>query len=148
MLMNGAARRQRPLARNVKITETSTVIPAMSGPAEAEAPAGRSWRVSKAIGKTLTAISIVTVPETVGVMIRRSVGSHQASATRTRLQTIIRLANVAGPAAEIVATMIAMNMAAGQVSAMCPAPNRHSWNACNEVIAAQINIAAKTLQVK
>ena len=128
--------------------ETSKVNPAISGPTVAGVPAGRSWSVSNAIGKTLTAISIVTVPETVGVMIRRSVGSHQASATWTRLHTISKLAKVAGPAAGIVATMIAMNIAAGQVSTMWPAPNRHSWNDCKVVIAAQISIAAKTLQVK
>ena len=54
-------------------------MPAMAGPAPAGAAAGRSWTVSKAMGSTLTAISIVTVPETTGVTIRRSVGSHQAS---------------------------------------------------------------------
>ena len=91
---------------------------------------------------------MVTVPVTTGVKIRRSVGSHQASATWTTQQTTSRLAKVDGPAAEIVATMIPMNSAAGQVSTMCPAPNRHIWNACSAVIAALISSAAKTLQVK
>ena len=80
--------------------------------------------------------------------LRRSVVSHQASATCSRLQTTRRLANVAGPALDTAATMIAMNIAAGQASAMWPAPNLRSWNACNAVIAAQISIAAKTLQVR
>ena len=100
------------------------------------------------MGSTLTAISMVTAPETAGVMIRRSVGSHQASATCTRLHTTIRLANVAGPPAEIAVTMIAMNMAAGQVSTTWPAPNRPRCIACRAVMAAQISIAAKTLQVR
>ena len=126
MLVKGAIGRQRPLARNVRTTETTRVTPAISGPAVVGALSGRSWSVSNAIGNTLTAISIVTVPETVGVMIRLSVGNHRAWAIWTRLQTISRLANVAGPSAEIVATMIAMNMAAGQVSTTWPAPNRHS----------------------
>ena len=118
MLMNGATRRQRPLARSVAITETSRVMPAITGPAATGASAGRSWTASKAMGNTLTAISIVTVPETVGVTIRRSVGSHQASATWITLHTTSRLANVSGPAREIVATMIAMNIAAGQANTM------------------------------
>ena len=64
------------------------------------------------------------MPETTGVNIRRSVGSHEVSAICTKLQTTIRVANIAGPAAVIVVTMIAMNIAAGQASAMCPEPNR------------------------
>ena len=56
--------------------------------------------------------------------------------------------NVDGPAAEIVATMIPMNSAAGQVSTIWPAPNRQIWNACSAVIAALIKSAVKTLQVR
>ena len=91
---------------------------------------------------------MVTVPVTTGVKMRRSVGSHQARATWTTQQTTRRLMNVDGPTAEIVATMIPMNSAAGQVSTIWPAPNRHSWNACSAVIAALIKSAAKTLQVR
>ena len=116
--MNGATSRQRPLARRVVITETSNVIPAIAGPAIGGASAGRSWMLSNAMGSTLTAISIVTVPETTGVMIHRSVGSHQASAIWIRLQTTIRLANVDSPAMETAVTMIAMNIAAGHASTM------------------------------
>ena len=78
--MNGATRRQRPVARSVTMTETSSVTPAIAAPAPDDASAGRSWTLSNAIGSTLTAISIVTVPETTGVTMRRRVGSHQASA--------------------------------------------------------------------
>ena len=100
------------------------------------------------MGSTLTAMSIVTVPETVGVTIRRRVGSHQANATCIKLHTIIRLAKVAGPASEMVVTMIAINMAAGQVSTTWPDPNRHSCMAWKVVTAAQMSIAAKTAQVR
>ena len=136
------------MARSATITDTSSVTPAIAGPAADGAPAGRSPTLSNAMGSTLTAISIVTVPETVGVMIRRSVGSHQASAICSRLHTTMRLANVPSPAVEIVTTMIAMNIAAGQASAMWPAPNRRSWNACSAVMTAQVIIAAKTPQVR
>ena len=79
--MKGAIRRQRPLARSITMTETSRVTPAIAGPAAAWAPSGRSCTLLNAMGSTLTATSIVTVPDTVGVMMRRRVGSHQASAT-------------------------------------------------------------------
>ena len=148
MLMNGAAIRHRPLACSVRTTDASSVMPAIAGPAIDGASSGRSCTVSNAMGSTLTAMSIVTVPETTGVMIRRSVGSHQASPIWIRLQAIIRLANVAVPAAVMVVTMIAMNIAAGHESTTWPAPNRRSWNACSVVIAAQISMAAKTLQVR
>ena len=146
--MNGPAMRQAPLARSVTITETSSVTPAMAGPEAAGAPAGKSCTLSKAMGSTLTAISIVTVPVTTGVKILRRVGIHQASATWTTQHVTSSVANVDGPADETVATMIAMNSAAGQVSTTWPAPNRQAWNACNAVIAALITSAAKTDQVR
>ena len=106
MLINGATRRQRPVARSVATTETSNVTPAIAGPAAGGAPVGTSWTLSNAMGNTLTAISIVTLPETTGVKIRRSVGSHQASAIWTKLQTTIRVANIAGPAAMVVGGLV------------------------------------------
>ena len=77
--MNGATKRQRPLARNVTITETNRVAPAIAGPALTDASAGNVWTLSNAIGRMLTASSMVTVPETTGVTMRRIAGSHQAS---------------------------------------------------------------------
>ena len=62
------------------------------------------------------------------------------------LQTTNRLAKVAGPAAEIAATVIAMNIDPGQLRATWPAPNhpnRADWKA---VITPAISIPAKTLQ--
>ena len=100
------------------------------------------------MGSTLTAISMVTVPVTTGVKMRRSVGNHRASATWITQQTTTRLANVDGPAEVTVVTMSPMKSAAGQVSTMWPAPNRQNWNACNAVMAALISSAAKTLQVR
>ena len=100
------------------------------------------------MGSTLTAISMVTVPVTTGVKIRRSVGSHHASPICTTQQTTSRLANVAGPAAEMDATMIPMNRAAGDVNTTWPAPNRHAWNDCNAVTIALISSAAKTLHAR
>ena len=148
MLLNGATKRQRPLVFSATITETSSVAPAITGPADVGASAGRSSTVSNAIGSTLTAISIVTVPDTVGVTIRLNAGSHQARAICIKLQTIIRLANVASPAAVTVATMMAMNIAAGQASTTWPAPKRWNRDACNAVMPAQITMAENTLHVR
>ena len=122
--MNGATNRQRPFARRVTNTDTSKVTTAITGPALTDASAGRSCTLSNAIGRTLTAINMVTVPETTGVTIRRSAGSHHASAIWIRLQITSKLAKVSGPPAETADTMIAMNIAAGQVSTIWPAPNR------------------------
>ena len=80
ILMNGATMRQRPWTRSTTITDTSNVTAAIVGPAAGGVPAGTSWTLSKAMGRTLTAMSMVTVPATTGVMILRSVGSHQARA--------------------------------------------------------------------
>ena len=60
----------------------------------------------------------------------------------------MRLTKVAGPASEIVVTVIAINMAAGQVSTTCPAPNRHIFMAWKEVTGTQMSIAAKMAQAR
>ena len=55
------------------------VTKAMKGPQVGSAPSGTSRIRSSAMGRTDTAISMSTVPETAGVMIRRSSGSQKAS---------------------------------------------------------------------
>ncbi len=52
----------------------------MTGAATSGAPSGISSILSKATGNTTIAISMITVPETTGVMIRRSNGSQVAIA--------------------------------------------------------------------
>ena len=57
---------------------TSTVARAVSGAPAGGAAAGTSASMSKTIGITVTAISMITVPATVGVNTRRSSDSRVA----------------------------------------------------------------------
>ena len=72
--------RQVPGARSISIVDTNRVTAATNGPAATGAPSGTSVSRSKAMGRTMAAISISTVPETTGVMMRRSSGSQAATA--------------------------------------------------------------------
>ena len=72
--------RQFPGARSISIVEAKRVTAPTSGPETGDAPSGISSSRSKAMGRTMAAISMSTVPETTGVMMRRSSGSHAATA--------------------------------------------------------------------
>ena len=67
-------------ARSINIVVTTNVTAATHGPAAKVAPSGTSFIRSKAMGRTMAAISMSTVPETTGVMMRRSRGSQAANA--------------------------------------------------------------------
>ncbi len=78
--MSGAHSRHTPEARIASTAATVNVAAATDGPAASDAPSGTSFSLPTAIDMTVTAISMSAVPETTGVMIRRSSGSHAASA--------------------------------------------------------------------
>ena len=59
---------------------TSTVARALIGAATGAALSGTSFSVSNTMGMTVTAISMITVPATVGVRMRRNRESRAASA--------------------------------------------------------------------
>ena len=66
---------------------TAMVTPAVTGPAIGAAPSGTVSMRPKTMGMTVTAISMITVPATVGVMMRLSSESRDASpARRCRLR--------------------------------------------------------------
>ena len=89
--------RQRGGARSTRAVDTISVTAATHSPANAGAPSGTSLNRSKQMGSTITAISISTVPDTVGVITRRSCGSHLATPKKKRAEATIRLASIAGP---------------------------------------------------
>ena len=62
--------------RSINIVAATRVTAATHGPAATEAPSGTSCSRSKEIGRIMAAISMSTVPETTGVMMRRSKGSQ------------------------------------------------------------------------
>ena len=80
MPMSGAHSRQVTGARSANTTRTTSVAPAAVGAAAGDVPSGTSASKPKTIGMTVTAISMITVPETTGVIIRRSSESRAAKA--------------------------------------------------------------------
>ena len=78
--MSRAHSRQTPEARIASTVAVTNVAAATDGPAASGAPSGTSFSLSTAMDMTVTAISMSAVPETTGVMILRSIGSHAASA--------------------------------------------------------------------
>ena len=67
------------MAFGVSPVMTSTVTSALSGADKGGAPSGTSLSVSKTMGITVTAISMITVPATVGVSTRRNSENRAAS---------------------------------------------------------------------
>ena len=99
------------------------------------------WKTS---GMTVAAISMITVPETTGVNIRRSTESRAASANWNSDEMTIRLAIVEGPPSIRAATQTAMNAPDVPIIRMWPDPNRPTRTAWRMVVAPLTSSAAKT----
>ena len=78
--MSGDQSRHAPVTRSASPVAAASVSAATIGPEASGALPGISCTRSSAMGRMVTAISISTVPETTGVMMRRSSGSQTASA--------------------------------------------------------------------
>ena len=78
--IRGDQSRHAPETRSESPVAITSVTTATIGPENSGALLGTSCTLFSAIGRTVTAISMSTVPETAGVMIRGSRGSHMASA--------------------------------------------------------------------
>ena len=77
--MMGAHRRNWGGARRIRSTPTTNVAAAAQNAPTVELPSGMSVKDAKAIGITVAAINMMTVPETTGVKMRRSQDSLAAS---------------------------------------------------------------------
>ena len=97
---------------------------------------------------TVTAISMSAVPETTGVMMRRSSGSHAASANGISDDATMRLASMDSPPSFSARTEIAMKWGPAPVMSTCPAPSRPMRPACRAVIAPPITSAEKTAHAR
>ena len=75
----------------------NTVTRALNGAARVEVPTGTSSRRPKTVGINVAGISMMTVPETVGVRSRRNSESRAESASGTSDATTTRVASNAGP---------------------------------------------------
>ncbi len=94
MPMTGDHRRHAGAPRSSRATTTTRVARAA---ATSEVPSGTTVSEPNTMGMTVAAISIITVPETTGVNMRRSSDSRAASANWNSDDTTTRLAMVAGP---------------------------------------------------
>ena len=96
------------------------------------------------MGTMVNATNMNTVPETTGVTMRRTNGSHKASENWKRAETTIRLPIMAGPPWVSAMMQTAMKMSPEPVMSRCPVPSRPKRHACNAVAAPQTNSAEKT----
>jgi hypothetical protein len=89
---------------------TTKVTTAINGPAELSSsrPAGASLIMAKQIGKTVTAISIMMVPPTVGVMILRKALRRWANANCINAETMTSVASNGTPPASTASMEMAM----------------------------------------
>ena len=111
MPMTGAQRRHTPAARSVTQTVTSRVASVLRGAAAGGDPSGTSVSRPNMIGIRVTGISMITVPHTVGVRIRRSSASRVASANWNSAETATSVASSPGPPFSIAVTQTAMKAA-------------------------------------
>ena len=102
----------------------------------------------KTIGITVAVISIITVPATTGVNIRRSSDSLAASRNWNSDETTMRLAISAGPPFTIAAMQTAKKAPEVLMIRMCPEPTRPTRTAWTTVVAPPMNRAAKAAQAK
>ena len=107
--ITGAHRRSAPVALSAMATITATVASALSAPAPSGLSFGTCLSMSKMMGITVTGISMITVPATVGVRMRRNSESRAESANWNSAETATSVASMAGPPLAIAATQIAMN---------------------------------------
>ena len=99
--------------------------------------------VSNTIGMTVTAISMMTTPETIGVNIRRSSESRAASRNWNSDDMTMRVAMVAGPPDDSAATHTAMNAPDVPMMSTWPEPIRPTLTAWRMVVTPLTASAAK-----
>ena len=106
---------------------------AAAGAAIGAAPSGTSLSVSKTIGITVTAISMITVPETTGVNKRRSRERRDASRNWKSEEMTMRLAMVAEPPSTRALTQTAMKAPDVPITSRWSEPMRQKRTACRNV---------------
>ena len=107
----GTQSRSQPVVRKAITAMTNSVSPALAGPASAGASAGTCLSWSKTMGMTVTAISMTTVPATVGVITWRSHSRRDAKRNCVSAERITKVASMAGPPWAMAVTETAMKAA-------------------------------------
>ena len=131
-------------ARSTSTRTVTMVATVTMGAAVEDEPSGTSVSMPNMMGNTVAAISMMTVPDTTGVNIRRSSDRRAAMANWNSDDTTMRLAIVAGPAVTSAATHTAMNAPEVPIMSTWPAPMRPSRAACRTVVAPLTSRAANT----
>ena len=136
------------MARNTITMVIAMVASAVSGAAAGPAPSGVRKLRSKPMGITVTAISMMTVPATVGVTTRRSTESREEIRNWNSDDATIRVASSPGPPRRNAATDTAMKTPEVPMSRMYPAPILPSGRACNMVEMPHTTSAANAAQAR
>ena len=123
---------------------TNMVTKALSGAASTERPSGTSVSMSKTVVMTVTGISMITVPVTVGVRIRRNSESRAERANWKSDEMTTRVASIAGPPSATAVMQTAMKTGEPVITSAYPAPTRPSRTACSTVTAPPSTIAVNT----
>ena len=147
MPITGDHNLQAPLARRHSAATVTRVTPAVTGAAAGGVPSGTSDSIPNAIGMMVTAISMITVPETTGVRILRSSDSRADRANWNSDETTTRVASSAGPPSTSAATQTAMKAPEVPMMRTCPEPTRPMRTACSTVVIPLTTSAAKMAQV-
>ena len=126
----------------------AVVAKAANGEAAEGVPSGTSASMPNTMGMTVAAISMMTVPETTGVKIRRSTERRAARANWNSADMTTRLAITAGPPSTSAATQTAKNAPEAPMTRMCPAPMRQTRAAWMMVVMPLISSAANTAHAR
>ena len=108
MPITGAHRRSPCRAFSTMPAVTIRVVSAQSGAASGDVPSGTLCNCSKMTGVTVTGVSIMTVPVTVGVRIRLNSESRTEKASWKSARPTTRMASRAGPPAASAAMLTAI----------------------------------------
>ena len=146
--INGPHSRAGPLNFSITASVTTSVAMTVTGAARGPLPSGTLSMKSKRNGITLTAISMITVPATVGVRIRRSSDRRPASRNWKSDDTMISVASRPGPPCWSAATDTAMNAPDVPIISTYPDPSRPTRRACRMVATPLTRSAPKAPQAK
>ena len=125
----------------------TSVASALTGAAAGGAPSGVFVSMPKMMGMTVTAISMMTVPPTMGVITRLSQERRQARKNWHSDETTTSVASKAAPPSTRAVTHTAMNAPEVPISRMYPAPMWPNRRACTMVVVPLTRRAANAAHV-
>ena len=141
--MIGVQARSLRGARSMSATTASIVTAAIAGAAAGEALSGTRVSMAKPIGITVTETSASRVPETSGVMMRRSSARRAANANWQSADATTSVPSSAGPPVTRASTATPMEAPDIPITIRLPAPNGPILFACTMVRSPPITMPAK-----